>query len=321
MRRGIFGAFSRKKSGKSPGKQINSTIYVFSSLVLVSILLLMFSSTNFIINAKNSGLSIFFGVRGGINEVTSFISRTILSVSELAELRRQHAYLIRQLERFEEIERSNVEIYQENIRLRQQLDFSRTLQYRHVPAKISGRDPNNLFSALVINKGSYSGISNNMAVVAWQDGTQSLVGKIIQTGMFESLVMPVFDINSQVSSRLSVSRYEGIVEGQGSTDTSLLMRFVPKRARNEINIGDIVISSGMGGIIPADINIGRVSNIIVPEYENTLYVDVIPIIDFSRLEFVFVIEAEEVIEMNAGNNRYGEDQYIESKVFQDFNYD
>ncbi|MCL2271601.1 MAG: rod shape-determining protein MreC [Treponema sp.] len=316
MRKRIFGAFSRKKSGKSPAKQINSTVYVFSSLVLVSVLLLMFSSTSFIINAKNSGLSIFFGVRGGINEVTSFISRTILSVSELTELRKQHTLLISQLERFEEIQRSNVEIYQENIRLRQQLDFSRTMRYRHIPAKISGRDPNNLFSALVINKGSYSGISNNMAVVAWQDGIHALVGKVIQTGIFESLVMPVFDINSQVSSRLSVSRYEGIVEGQGSSETSLLMRFIPKRARNEINIGDIIISSGMGGIIPADINIGRVSGINVPEYENTLYVDVIPIIDFSRLEYVFVIEAE------AADDKESEEyQYIKSEIFQDFNHD
>jgi len=104
--------------------------------------------------------------------------------------------------------------------------------------------------------------------------------------------MPIFDINSQVASRFSVSRFEGIVEGQGNSETQLLMRFVPKRARNDIHTGDIIISSGMGGVFPAGISIGRVSGVTALEYENTLEVGVIPIIDFSRLEYVFVIEAE-----------------------------
>jgi len=292
MQRGFFGKNSRKSGGEVPKARSNSEIYVFSSLTIISIALLMFSNTNFTSNVKNTGLSFFFGVRGGIYEITSLISRTILSINELADLRKEHAQLIKQLERFEELERSNAEIYQENIRLRQQLDFAKTLRYRSIAAQVSGRDPFNLFSALVINKGSVSGISNNMAVVAWQDGVQALVGKVIQTGAFESLVMPIFDINSQVASRFSVSRFEGIVEGQGNSETQLLMRFVPKRARNDIHTGDIIISSGMGGVFPAGISIGRVSGVTALEYENTLEVGVIPIIDFSRLEYVFVIEAE-----------------------------
>jgi rod shape-determining protein MreC len=299
MNRGFFGVVSRRRGGKMPGTPLNASLYVFLSLVLVSVLLLMLSSTSFIINVKDTGLSLFFGIRGGIYELSSFVSRTVLSVRELSDLRREHAELIRQLERFEELERSNAEIYQENIRLRDQLGFARTIRYRRIPAQISGRSPDNLFSAIVINKGSFSGVSNNMAVVAWQDGIQALVGKVIQTGTFESLVMPVFDINSQVSARFSVSRFEGIVEGQGSSETTLLMRFVPQRARNDINIGDIVISSGMGGIFPAGINIGRVSGINSLEYESTLEVDVIPMVDFSRLEYVFVIESEAVTEQAA----------------------
>ena len=306
MRRGFFsyaekrGFFSRK-SGRNasawkglPGTQLSSTVYVFVSLVFISILLLMFSNRSFIFNLKNLGLSIFSGTRGGIYELTSFASRTALSVRELADLRKEYADLLKQLERYEELERSNAEIYQENIRLREQLGFERTLRYRRIPAQISGRDPDNLFSAIVINKGSYSGVSNNMTVVAWQNGVQALVGKIIQTGVFESLVMPVFDINSLVSARLSDSRYEGIIEGQGAPETPLLMRFVPKRARDEINTGDIVISGGMGGIFPAGINIGRVSAVNVLDYETTLEIEISAMVDFSRLEYVFVIEAESI---------------------------
>ncbi|MCL2277014.1 MAG: rod shape-determining protein MreC [Treponema sp.] len=274
------------------GGQINFSLFVFIILVIISTVLLLLSTRDFIFGVKNVGLSLFSGIRNGIYEVNSFISRTVLSISELATLRQEHANLLRQLDRFEELERSNVEIYQENIRLKEQLDFSISLRYRHIPAQISGRDPDNLFSAIVINKGSYSGVSNNMTVVAWQNGTQALVGKVIQTGVFESLVMPIFDINSQVSSRFSVTRYEGILEGQGSPDASLALRFIPRRARDDINNGDIIVTSGMGGIFPPGINIGRVSGVNVLEYETTLEIIIVPMIDFSRLEYVFVIEEE-----------------------------
>jgi rod shape-determining protein MreC len=237
------------------------------------------------------GLSIFSGVRGGIYELTSFISRTVLSVKELADLRKEHIELLSQLEHYKELERSNAEIIQENIRLRNQLEFSKTLRYRSISAQISGRDPDNLFSALAINKGSFSGVANNMTVIAWQNGTQALVGKVIQTGVFESLIMPIYDVNSLVSSRFSVSRFEGIVEGQGSSEKPLLMRYIPKREKDEINIGDMIISSGMGGVFPAGVNIGRVCGINALEYATTLEVELDPVIDFSRLEYVFLIEA------------------------------
>ena len=283
---------SRKSGGKVPGTPLNASVFVFIFLMVVSFSLLMFSNRSLVFDFKNIGLSVFSGIRGGIYELTSFVSRTVLSVKELADLRREHTELLRQLERYEELERSNAEIYQENIRLRDQLGFSQPLHYRRIPAQISGRDPNNLFSAVVINKGSFSGVSNNMTVVAWQNGTMALVGKVINTGAFESLVMPVYDINSLVASRFSVSRFEGIIEGQGSSESPLLMRFVPKRARDEISIGDIVVSSGMGGVFPAGINIGRVSSVNVPEYETSLEIEVLPMIDFSRLEYVFLIEPE-----------------------------
>ena len=292
MGEGIFGTFSRRSGGKAPGMPLNASAFVFIFLMIISFSLLMFSSRSLVFDVKNIGLSIFLGVRGGIYELTSFASRTVLSVRELADLRREHTELLRQLERYEELERSNAEIYQENQRLRDQLGFAQSLRYHRIPAQISGRDPNNLFSAIVINKGSFSGVSNNMTVVAWQNGTMALVGKVINTGTFESLVMPVYDINSLVASRFSVSRFEGIIEGQGSSESPLLMRFVPKRARDEINIGDIIISSGMGGVFPAGLNIGRVSSVNVPEYETSLEIEVLPMIDFSRLEYIFLIEAD-----------------------------
>jgi rod shape-determining protein MreC len=273
------------------GLRFSATTYVFAGLMLFSFSLLLFTTRSFIVDVKDVGLSLFSGARGGVYELSSLVSRTVLSMRTLADLQKEHAELLEQVARYERLERSAAEIGQENIRLREQLGFSQTLRYRHISAEIIGRDPDNLFSALVINKGRRSGVANDMAVIAWQNGTQALVGKVILAGPVESLIMPLYDTSAFISSRFAVSRYDGIVEGQGSPDKPLRMRFIPKRARDEISRGDMIVTSGMGGVYPSGINIGRVNDFTYREYEISMEVELSPLIDFSRLEYVFVIEA------------------------------
>jgi len=265
-------------------------LYTFLALMAVSFSLLLFSTRDMVQNFRDAGLSVFSGVRGRVDDMSSLVSRTALSVQELAKLRTEYARLLESVARYERLERSAAEINQENVRLKEQLGFSQSLNYRHIPAKLIGRDPDNLYSALVINKGSHSGIARDMAVIAWQGGSQALVGKVIQARTFESLVMPLYDSGLLVSSRFAASRYEGIIEGQGNPDLPLRMRFIPKRARDEIGRGDMVVTSGMGGVYPPDINIGRISNISYHEYEISMEAELEPLVDFSRLEYVFVIE-------------------------------
>ncbi|GHV57427.1 cell shape-determining protein MreC [Spirochaetia bacterium] len=275
--------------------RVNAASYVFAVLALVSFSLLLFSTRSFVVDVKGVGLSLFSGVRGGIYEVSSLTSRTVLSIRELATLRQEYAELTDRVTRYEQLERSSAEIRQENIRLREQLGFSQSLNYLHIPAEIIGRDPDNLFSALVINKGKHSGVANNMVVIAFQNGTQGLVGKVVQAGAFESLVMPLYDVSSFISARLAISRYDGIVEGQGSPESPLRMRFIQKRARDDINIGDVIVSNGMGGVYPTGINIGRVSDILFQKSEISMEVNLESAIDFSRLEYVFVIAEKKAV--------------------------
>jgi rod shape-determining protein MreC len=202
------------------------------------------------------------------------------------------------VERYETLERDAADIRRENLRLKEQLGFAETIRYRYVPARIVGRDPDNLFSAFVINKGSRHGIKRNMTIIAYQDGVQGLVGKIVQVGRSESLVMPIYDEKAFVASRMIESRYEGIVAGQGSADLPLIMRYIKKRAKEELHFGDAVATSGMGGIYPKDLIIGRISNILFQEYETSLEVEIEPAIDFSRIEYVFAVDMENMEEID-----------------------
>ena len=284
---------SPRRGGKAPRSRLPAEVYVFFALVIVSFTVLLISTKSMLHNFRDAGFFLLSGVRSGVYELTSFVSGSVLSIRENTKLKEENAVLRELLSRYEKLERSATEINQENSRLREQLGFSQGLSYRHIPAELVGRDPDNLFSVLIINKGRYAGVEKDMAVVAWQGGSQALVGKVIQVSAFESMVLPLYDSNLLVASRFAASRYEGILEGQGSSNSPLRMRFIPKRARDEISRGDLIISSGITGIYPPGLSIGRVTGIIYREHEISMEVEVDPLIDFSRLEYVFVIDERE----------------------------
>jgi rod shape-determining protein MreC len=271
---------------------VNVSAVVFVSLVLLSFLFLFFSARSFIVDFKDTGLVVFSGIRNGMHTLGSFFSGTVLSIKELADLKKEYAELLAHVERYEQMGRSAVDIMQENQRLREQLSFSETLNYKHIAAEIVGRDPDNLYQALVINKGRRAGVKDNMPVIAYQNGVQGLVGKISEAAEFESFVVPVYEINSFVPARVASSRYEGIVGGQGKPDAPLLMRFIQKSAGTELSYGDGILTSGMGRIYPAGISIGSISLVREQDYELSISIELEHTIDFSRLEHVFVVSVE-----------------------------
>ncbi|MDR1231935.1 MAG: rod shape-determining protein MreC [Spirochaetaceae bacterium] len=281
------------RTDKPAKKRSRREVYVFAVLCGVSFSCLLFSTRSFVVNFRDAGFSLFSGIRIGIHSVASFAGGIVNSIQELARLRRDYAELVERMERYEIFERTSAEIRQENYRLREQLDFSLSLQYKHTVAEITGRDPDNLYQAFSVNKGKRHGVETNMSVIAYQDGIQALVGIVIQAGLFESLVMPLYSGTAYVSARFAKSRYEGLVEGQGGLEFPLRMRSITKRARSEIQEGDVVITSGLGGMYPAGITIGRVSSLYFEEALTSMEIELVPSIDFSRLEYVIIISPED----------------------------
>jgi rod shape-determining protein MreC len=289
------------RTDKPVQKRSRRDNYVFIALCCVSFACLLFSTRSFVFNFRNAGFSFFSGLRIGMHSVSSFAGGIVNSIQELARLRRDYAELVERMERYEIFERTAAEIRQENYRLRDQLDFSLSLRYKHTVAEITGRDPDNLYQAFTVNKGTRHGIKTNMSVIAYQNGVQALAGMVIQTGLFESLVMPVYSGSAYVSARFAKSRYEGLVEGQGGLEYPLRMRSITKLARSEIQEGDVVITSGLGGVYPAGITIGRVSSLYFEEALTSMEIELVPSIDFSRLEYVIIISPEEFAEDGAGD--------------------
>ncbi len=264
--------------------------YLLAGYVLVSGILLAFSSGGFVVDFKSIGFSLMSGSQRGLYAVTGFVTGTATAIRELSDLREKYRELSERLSDYELLQRANADIRIENERLKGLLGFSESIGTRNIPAEVIGRDPNNLYSGITINRGSKQGIRKNMAVISFQGGKTGLVGKVVDVGRATSLVMPIFDFDCFVSARLERSRYDGLVNGQGDSDTPLLMKYVKKRAKDEISVGDEIITSGENPMYPKDVPIGFVSAVRGLDYETSLELDVEPVIDFSRLETVFVLD-------------------------------
>ncbi|MCR5189591.1 MAG: rod shape-determining protein MreC [Treponema sp.] len=268
--------------------------FLLIGFIIISSFLLAFSSGKFVLNFKQIGFSIFSTMEKGVHAVVDGIGNTFNAVGELRQLKKEYNELVIKLEHYEEMQRSNADITKENNRLKEQLDFSVSLDEKNIPAQIISRDLDNAFSYLTINKGSVNGIKKNMPVIAFQNGNQGLVGKVIQVGTFTSQIMPIYNTNNIVSARIQNTRDLGLVNGLGSQDQPLMMQYIRKRVLEELSYGDIVVTSGENDNYMRDIPIGSISKITVLDYNSSLNIELTPIIDFSRLETVIVVNQKEL---------------------------
>ncbi len=264
--------------------------FLLAFLLVLSGVMMSFSSGGFILNFKQIGFNIFSTAENGISAVARAAQSSFNAVKELAELRKQYAILVEKLKDYEYMQRSNSEIRKENARLKEQLDFAQSLAVKNFPANIISRGADNLYSTIVVNKGARNGVRKNMPVIAIQNGNIGIVGKVITVGYTTAQIMPVFDYNSAISARVQNTRDIGLVTGNGSDSLPLKMGYIKKRVIDELRFGDVIVTSGENENYPADIPIGTISHVQVLDYDTSLAIELDPIIDFSRLETVLVID-------------------------------
>jgi len=185
------------------------------------------------------------------------------------------------------------EVEAENERLRQLLNFA----YAHpacdftaaeVKGRVVGYDPSNLLRYLIIGLDSNHGVKKGMPVVT----ERGLVGRITEVGPNWAKVMLIIDPSSSVNALIQSSRATGVVEGQAGG--RLLMKYIPQG--EEVNVGDIVLTSGLGGNFPKGLIIGQVTAVQRSDVEMFQQANVRPTVDFNKLEVVLVVTGFEPIE-------------------------
>ncbi len=153
---------------------------------------------------------------------------------------------------------------------------------------VIGRESGNYISVLTLNKGSYHGIQRNMAVIT-SDG---IVGYVSEVGMNWCKVSTLLETASSVGAYIPRSGVSGMVEGDYSMryDGNCKMTYLSADA--DIEIGDLIYSSGIGSVYPADLPMGRVIAITVDEYSRTLTATVQPTANYDA-KYMAVIKSYE----------------------------
>ena len=272
--------------------KFNFDIFLFVILLFFSSLLLWSSTGEFILNFRAIGFSVVSGIEKSVFYVHSFFKNTASSIVELSSLKEKYAELTERLNKYEILETSTVEIQRENKELRELLGFSQNIRTHNIVAEIIALDPNNLYHGIVVNKGLKQGVKKNMPVIAFQNGNMALVGKIISVGKSSSVVLPLYDDRCYIAAKIEGVKHRGIVGGQGSNSLPLVMRYVKKRVKDEIKVGEKVLTSGLddSSSFPKNIPIGYISKIEIHDYETSLELSVEPMINFSTLEYVFMLD-------------------------------
>ena len=157
--------------------------------------------------------------------------------------------------------------------------------YQFADARVIAIDPADKYNNFTISAGTLSGINVNDPVIT----PEGLVGVVYETGLNYSKVRSILDPETQVSATVSRTRNNGVTGGTLSLaqEGKLKLGFLSRDGGAEA--GDMVITSGMGGIYPAGLLIGEIEEVLPESDGMTLYGVVKPYADLSRLSQVLVI--------------------------------
>lgn len=186
----------------------------------------------------------------------------------------------------DDLERENEELREIQGEYQLLLDlFNRARQspeYTRQTASVIGRDTSPAIRSIIIDKGADDGVRVGMPV----ESARGLVGRVYRTTDRSAQVALITDNTSAVPARLGNSRATGLLRG-GELGGSLLMDWID--LKYQVAIGEVALTSGLGGEFPSGIVIGRVIEVNRSEAELSQQALVQPATDFDSLEIVFVI--------------------------------
>lgn len=192
-----------------------------------------------------------------------------------------------------ELERENRELLSfkvKNEQLRQALDLKAQFEdYEIRGANIIAIDPGNWFNIFKIDIGSKDGIKADYPVIT---NSKGLVGKVMSADLTSSKVLTIIDEDSAVACWISktggghaIVRGDILLKEQGRCK----MDYIPLDV--DVEVGDVIETSGIGGIFPKGILVGKVVEVRKTNSEMNRYAIIEPAADFKRLEEVYVLKS------------------------------
>jgi len=198
----------------------------------------------------------------------------VSTAAENRELKRALGASLQKLNRCSETELAND-------RLRNLLGFESPEATAMMAAQVVGKDPSPWSKTIIVDKGAFNNVRQGSPVVV----PEGIVGVVIDVSTQYAKVLLLIDPNSAVDALVQRTRARGVVKGGGAD--YCIFDYVLRK--HEIGVGDTVVSSGLDGVFPKGLRVGRISEIVRLNAGIFQKVSVTPAVDFEILEEVFIL--------------------------------
>jgi rod shape-determining protein MreC len=200
------------------------------------------------------------------------------SIGDIETLKVENASLKKSLEMAETELVTLREQHAENLRLKALVGLASDSLPTGVVARAIGRNPDNWFQRVLIDRGSSSGITVDYVAVTGQ----GLIGKVISVGHHTAWIGLLTDPAIEVSTLNQRSRSPGVLGGQANA--APVLKYLQQQA--DFRVGDLLVTNGQGGVFPKGIPVGRVSKIQRPNYLIVPQVSIKPCANLESIEEV-----------------------------------
>lgn len=253
---------------------------------------LVVSIALFTLSCQSGGTGPLEAVRGAFQTVTSPVRSLGAAITApvrglgniFSNLTADQATLSELQDEVDELRARNAELEEDASsaqRLQDLLDLRDTNDLQSVAARIISGSTDSWSSTVTLDKGSSSGLSAGMPVTT----SSGVIGQIVSCSSTTSTVRLLSDESSSISAMVQSSRAQGMLTGSASGEVRLEM----VSTSQEVTTGDVIVTSGLGGVFPKGLPIGEVVS--VTNNPGDLYLDIFVELyaDTSRSEEVLVI--------------------------------
>ena len=219
----------------------------------------------------------------------NYIKNVVEDYRELKNVKKDNDILEISTSRIESIESENIELRRQLEALKEELNITYTLSdYEYLNATVISRNVGYWYNKITIDKGTYNGVKKDMVVI----NSNGLIGKVIRTTTFTADVrlLTTSDTNNKISVHISNgdNNLYGLINGYDYENNILELEGISNT--RDVNIGDYVYTSGLGGIFPSGILIGSVTEITTDSYDLAKIIKVKPASDFNNLNYVSILK-------------------------------
>ena len=266
----------------------HKSIVAFIVFFLFCVISLSIQSSSLTMTVEGVGSMTIMPFQKGYDGIQEGLHMLWAGFTELGDVRNELRKTREKLQAYEGIAEELGEIKKENERLRRLLDMQQRVPYESVAATIISKDPDNWFRTIIINRGVKDGIKVNMPVIAFSGEEKAVVGKVIEVRQSVSRVLPIISTDLRVGVMFQESRFPGLLTGFSSNSSLAMVDYISKSA--SIKFGDVIVTSGQGGVFPQGLLVGKVMKPLITESGAYQKAAVRPFIDYNQVEEVYVIK-------------------------------